>query len=108
MSEPLIVSLRDKVYVLMAELPAVKVITCGDLAAMAGCPYVVRIVRGVAQGGPVDLPWYRLVSAKGGLVAGFSGGQAVQRQQLEQEGIECGESWRIMNFKEKRWQSTIK
>ena len=39
-----IVSLRDKVYELMAQLPEDKVTTYGDLAAMAGYPYAARPV----------------------------------------------------------------
>ena len=39
-----IVSLRDKVYELMAQLPEGKVTTYGDLAAMAGYPYAARQV----------------------------------------------------------------
>ena len=82
-------SLRDRVYALMAELPDGQVTTYGDLAAMAGHPYAARIVGGIAHGGPEELPWHRLVNARGGLAVGFPGGQEMQRQLLAQEGIEC-------------------
>lgn len=97
-------NLRDRVYALMAELPEGKVTTYGDLAAMAGHPYAARIVGGIAHGGPTGLPWHRLVNARGGLAIGFPGGQDVQRQLLQQDGIVCDETWRIIDFEERRWR----
>lgn len=97
-------NLRKKVYQLMAELPVDKVTTYGDLAAMAGSPRAARIVGGIAHTGTEELPWHRLVNTSGGLATGFPGGQAVQRQLLEQDGIECDEGWHIKNFGERRWQ----
>lgn len=96
--------LRDSVYRLMAELPANKVTTYGDLAAMAGSPRAARIVGGIAHAGPIELPWHRLVNAQGGLAIGFPGGQDVQRQLLEQDGIECDGEWRVKDFGERRWR----
>jgi len=96
--------LRDRVYQLMAELPKDKVTTYGDLAAMAGSPRAARIVGGIAHTGPVNLPWHRLVNVQGGLAVGFPGGQVVQRQLLEQDGIACDEEWQIEDFGERRWR----
>ena len=93
-------SLRDKVYELMAQLPNDKVTTYGDLAAMAGHPYAARIVGGIAHNGVLDLPWHRLVNAKGGLAVGFPGGQGAQKQY----GIFCDARWRIIDFEERRWK----
>lgn len=101
------IQLRDTVYRLMAELPADKVTTYGDLAAMAGHPNAARMVGGIAHGGPDNLPWHRLVNAAGGLAVGFPGGQDVQRQLLEQDGIGCDESWHIKDFGERRWRPTL-
>lgn len=97
-------SLRDKVYELMVQLPNDKVTTYGDLAAMAGHPYAARIVGGIAHNGVLDLPWHRLVNAKGGLAVGFPGGQGAQKQLLEQDGIFCDARWRIIDFEERRWK----
>ena len=97
-------TLRDTVYVLMAALPADKVTTYGDLASMAGSPRAARIEGGIAHTGPEELPWHRLVNAQGGLAVGYPGGQAVQRQLLEQDGIECDENWHIKDFGERRWR----
>lgn len=96
--------LREKVYSLMSSLPTDRVTTYGDLAAMAGAPRAARVVGGIANQGPVDLPWHRLVNATGGLAVGFPGGQRVQRQLLEQDGISCDENWHIKDFGDRRWQ----
>lgn len=97
-------NLRDSVYHLMSKLPNDKVTTYGDLAAMAGSPRAARIVGGIAHGGPIDLPWHRLVNTNGGLAVGFPGGQDVQRQLLVQDGIECTESWHVKDFAQRRWR----
>ncbi len=96
--------LRSRVYELMAALPADKVTTYGDVAAMAGSPRAARIVGGIAHTGPTHLPWHRLVNAQGGLAVGFPGGQDVQQQLLAQNGIECDAQWRVRDFQERRWR----
>lgn len=96
--------LRDRVYRLMSELPEGKVTTYGDLAALAGSPRAARIVGGIAHTGPMELPWHRLVNARGGLAIGFPGGQDVQRQLLAADGIECDEQWRVVDFEALRWR----
>ena len=88
----------------MAALPADKVTTYGDLAAMAGSPRAARIVGGIAHTGPAELPWHRLVNAQGGLAVGFPGGQDIQRQLLDHDNIECDDSWRVKDFGERRWR----
>ena len=101
---PTMCSLRDRVYQLMAALPADKVTTYGDLAAMAGSPRAARIVGGIAHTGPTELPWHRLVNTQGGLAVGFPGGQDIQRQLLAQDGIECDEQRHVRDFGERRWR----
>lgn len=104
MTELPISSFRDRVYILMASLPEGRVTTYGDLAAMAGHSYAARQVGAIAHGGPTDLPWHRLVNARGGLAVGFPGGQEVQRQLLAQDGIQCDDEWRVVDFEERRWR----
>ena len=94
---------RSTVEDLMAKVPAGKVTTYGDLAALAGHPYAARIVGGMAHYGNENLPWHRLVNRFGGLAAGYPGGREVQREHLEAEQIFCTE-YIVDNFKEIRWQ----
>lgn len=88
----------------MSKLPKDKVTTYGDLAAMSGRPRAARIVGGIAHGGPLKLPWHRLVNASGGLAIGFPGGREVQLQLLQQDGIQCDEHWHIKDFRARRWR----
>lgn len=97
-------TLRVRVYELMSQLPRDKVTTYGDIAAMAGSPRAARIVGGIAHTGPDSLPWHRLVNAQGGLAIGFPGGQAVQRQLLAQDGIECTVHYHVAEFEKRRWR----
>lgn len=97
---------RERIYQLMRELPKDKVTTYGDLAAMAGQPRAARIVGGIAHQGPDDLPWHRLVNKEGGLAIGYHGGQEVQRQILEQDGITCTD-YKVDDFGERRWRPAV-
>ncbi len=97
-------SLREVVYELMMQLPVDKVTTYGDLASMAGKPRAARIVGGIAHTGSEELPWHRLVNARGGLAIGYPGGQEVQRQLLEQDGIICDNNYRVIDFARLRWR----
>lgn len=102
MNDFAVVSFRDRVYMLMAELPVDRVTTYGDIAGVAGHPYAARVVGTIAHNGPEWLPWHRLVNVKGGLAIGFPGGAEVQRQLLEQDGIVCSNGY-VQNFSERRW-----
>lgn len=94
---------REKIETLMAQVPAGKVTTYGDLAALAGHPYAARIVGGMAHYGNPELPWHRLVNRFGGLAVGYHGGRPTQREHLEAEGITCTDDI-VDHFKEIRWQ----
>ena len=94
---------RTKVEEFMAQVPAGRVITYGDLAALAGHPYAARVVGGMAHYGSVELPWHRLVNRFGGLAAGYHGGRRTQAEHLAAEGITCTDDI-VDNFKEIRWQ----
>lgn len=98
---------RDKVYDLIAQVPAGQVITYGDLAALAGHANAARIVGGMAHYGPVELPWHRLVNRFGGLASGYHGGREVQRQLLAVEGTVCADNFTVIDFKERRWQPNL-
>jgi methylated-DNA-protein-cysteine methyltransferase-like protein len=87
----------------MAQIPAGRVVTYGDLAAMAGHANAARIVGGIAHYGNPDLPWHRLVNRFGGLASGFHGGREVQAQLLAQEGVTCT-NLVVDRFEALRWR----
>lgn len=94
---------RAKVEQLISQVPAGKVTTYGDLAALAGHPYAARIVGGMAHYGDTALPWHRLVNRFGGLAAGYHGGREAQAEHLAAEGVTCTH-FVVDQFEERRWR----
>lgn len=86
---------RDRVYALVATIPKGKVMTYGQLAALAGSPYAARVVGGIAHWGDPDLPWQRVVKKSGSLAEGYPGGLSGHKQVLEAEGIPVSEDYRV-------------
>lgn len=76
------------VEAIVAEIPRGKVMTYGQIAALAGNARAARIVGGIAHYGDPALPWQRVVNRNGGLASGYPGGRVSHRANLEQEGIE--------------------
>lgn len=94
---------RRDVEKLMAQVPAGRVTTYGDLAALAGHPCAARVVGGMAHHGDPELPWHRLVNRFGGLAAGYHGGRRSQEEHLAAEGVFCTDQI-VNNFAEIRWR----
>lgn len=82
---------NSRVYAYVGQIPAGRVMTYGQLAALCGNPRAARIVGGVAHFGPVNLPWHRVVNKQGGLALGFHGGRVEQARRLEAEGVVVSE-----------------
>ncbi|AJY74684.1 MGMT family protein [Paenibacillus beijingensis] len=86
----------ERVVAIIQSIPAGKVMTYGQIAAMAGSPrgarQVVRILH--AMSGKYGLPWHRVVNAKGEIAIGNEGGE-LQRAFLQAEGVEAGAGGRI-------------
>lgn len=98
-----------KVYALVAQIPAGRVMTYGQIAALCGNARASRIVGGIAHFGPQDLPWHRVVNKKGGLASGYHGGREAQKLMLEAEGVEVfgeAESYQI-DIDKLIWQPTL-
>jgi methylated-DNA-protein-cysteine methyltransferase-like protein len=94
---------KPRVFNLVASIPAGRVMTYGDIAALCGHAYAARVVGGLAHFGPTDLPWHRVVNRLGECASGYYGGKEGHRQVLEAEGIHV-KDYRIINFQERRWQ----
>jgi methylated-DNA-protein-cysteine methyltransferase related protein len=87
---------KQRVYDLVAQIPAGRVMTYGQIAALCGAAWAAWEVGQIAHTGPTDLPWQRVVNKQGGLAAGWpGGGRTVHRKLLEAEGIEVDEDDKI-------------
>ena len=81
------VQFKDRVHHLVSQIPKGRVMTYGQIAALAGNARAARIVGGIAHFGDPELPWQRVVNKKGGLAAGYPGGRLAHKQHLEAEGV---------------------
>jgi methylated-DNA-protein-cysteine methyltransferase-like protein len=98
----------ERVEAWVAQIPKGRVMTYGQLAALAGNARAARIVGGIAHFGDPNLPWQRVVNKQGGLAAGYPGGRQAHKQHLEAEGIEVhGEDGNYyVNIGELIWEPT--
>lgn len=78
---------REQVERIVAQIPRGRVMTYGQLAALAGNARAARIVGGIAHFGDPQLPWQRVVNKQGGLASGYPGGRSGHQQVLEAEGV---------------------
>ena len=79
----------DIVIYLIQQIPAGKVMTYGQIAKLAGSPrgarQVVRILHSSSE--KYQLPWHRVVNAKGEIGMKDEELHNVQKMSLESEGI---------------------
>lgn len=89
-----------RIYTVVAAIPAGKVCTYGQVAEMAALPraarqvgYALAALRGKAH----QIPWWRVLNAKGEVSLRNDSGQAESLQQtlLEAEGVEFGLGGRV-------------
>ena len=80
----------EKIYEVVKSIPEGKVATYGQVALLAGNPRWARVVGYALHVNPEPgvIPCHRVVNRKGKVASGFAfGGEGVQRQLLESEGI---------------------
>ncbi len=79
-----------RVWNLVRRIPPGRVMTYGQIAGLLGNALSPRAVGWAMHGCPPDVPWQRVVNARGGCsterMPGFPPG--IQRALLEEEGIE--------------------
>jgi methylated-DNA-protein-cysteine methyltransferase-like protein len=86
---------RERVEAIVAQIPAGRVMTYGQLAALCGNARAARIVGGIAHFGDPNLPWQRVVNKQGGLAAGYPGGRQGHRKHLEAEGVDVSDELQV-------------
>ncbi len=81
--------LYESIYHLVRQVPAGRVVTYGQVAKLVGgcSARMVGYAMSALQEG-MNVPWQRVINAKGRISPhGFGYGSALQRQLLEEEGI---------------------
>lgn len=97
------INFRDRVYAVVELIPEGRVMTYGDIAAIAGQPRAARIVGQLAHFGDPALPWHRVVNRFGGLASGYYDGRVGQKRMLETEGVMIDEEFRVERFDTLKW-----
>lgn len=87
---------RERVEVIVAQIPKGRVMTYGQLAALCGNARAARIVGGIAHFGDPDLPWQRVVNKQGGLAAGYPNGRSGHAEALRAEGVQVSEDHKVI------------
>ena len=80
----------EKIYEVVKSIPKGKVATYGQVAVLAGNPRWARVVGYALHVNPElgTIPCHRVVNREGKVAPGFAfGGEGIQRQLLESEGI---------------------
>lgn len=93
---------RERVEEIVRQIPRGRVMTYGQIAALAGSAYAARIVGGIAHFGDPRLPWQRVVNKRGGLASGYPGGRAGHKKDLEAEGVIVSDNYYV-NIDEFIW-----
>lgn len=80
---------RDKVYTLVREIPAGKVMTYGQIALILGDDYTARTVGYVMHGADSQhVPWQRVINSQGKCSTGrLTIPLNLQQELLEAEGV---------------------
>lgn len=86
----------------MRRIPAGRVATYGDIAALAGRPRAWRAVGNIMRGcSERGIPCHRVIGASGAL-GGYGGNLELKRQLLRLEGLDVS-ARRIRRFDQVRW-----
>jgi O-6-methylguanine DNA methyltransferase len=93
----------SRVLAIVRRIPAGRVATYGDVAALAGRPRASRAVGNIMKEcRRLDVPCHRVVAASGRL-GGYGGREALKRSLLVAEGILVSGS-RVREFEQVRWR----
>ena len=84
----------QRVHQVIGRVPPGRVVTYGQIARHLGRPRGARAVGWAMRQCPEGLPWFRVVNSSGRPSLG-TGGAALQRSLLEEEGVIFGPSGRI-------------
>ena len=82
--------MKEKIFAFLQTIPAGKVATYGQIAAVLGNKNLARVVGNILHKNPDPerFPCHRVVNSKGQVAENYAfGGACAQRKQLEEEGI---------------------
>ena len=94
---------RERVYAIVRQIPAGKVMTYGQLAIVLGEGYTARTVGFVMHGSDEGVPWQRVINSQGKCSTGrLTIPLNLQQELLEAEGVAFSASGKC-DLKEFQW-----
>ena len=100
----------QQVYALVCQVPAGKVVTYGQVAALLGSPRAARAVGYALRFLPAgsDVPWHRVINYQGGISPRYPAeSPIIQRVLLEAEGVSFDVQERI-ELARYRWHPQVR
>ena len=84
-----------RVYALVRRIPRGRVTSYGEIARALGVPRGARTVGWALRASADEIPWHRVVNAKGKISWRPTGGYRLQRVLLRREGVRFTRDGRI-------------
>lgn len=94
---------RQRVLVLVSQIPKGKVMTYGQIAGLCGSPRAARVVGGIAHYGDTSLPWQRVIKKDGSLAEGYPGGIEGHAKALALDNVNLRDDNKV-NIREYLWR----
>ena len=89
-------ALHARIFALVAEIPAGRVATYGQIARIVGCTARMAGYAMAAVPAGCGVPWHRVINAQGRISQRIQGGGEVrQRRLLEAEGLRFDRTGRV-------------
>ena len=90
-------SLSERIVLILQRIPYGRVATYGQVAALAGNPQAARQVARILHSSSRrrQLPWHRVVNARGGIALPALAGRELQISLLRSEGVVVSDTGRI-------------
>jgi methylated-DNA-protein-cysteine methyltransferase-like protein len=92
-----------QVYVIVRQVPRGHVVTYGQIAHALGSPRAARSVGWAMRDCPDDVPWHRVVNARGEISLRPTAGYPEQRARLRDEGVRFDRAGKI-DLKKYGWE----
>jgi len=85
----------SRVYAIVRKIPSGKVATYGQIARALGAPGAARTVGWAMRACPANVPWHRVVNARGEISLRPTTGYPEQRARLKAEGVRFNRAGKI-------------
>ncbi|MBI5030361.1 MAG: MGMT family protein [Chloroflexi bacterium] len=93
----------SRVYTIVRKIPRGKVATYGQIARAIGAPGAARTVGWAMRVCPEQVPWHRIINARGEISLRPATGYHEQRARLKAEGVHINRAGKI-DLKKYGWK----